>query len=1640
MKKLSAIITAAALFIIIWACSDYENTNPFHPDSENIVPLQNLTLQPQKVDHIQVIWDSDYLNENEGYKFRVDRKVGDGEWVEKYKLFNSDVYTFVDSAAGIDQTNEYRVSVAFDDHLSKPLTRSVFNEFYAPAGLDLTNINLNTVQLRWSDNSNGEDGFKIDRYSIGEWAESFVILGENTEAWTDSTVIPNDSVQYKISAFRSGVYSAEVLSERVNTNIPAPTNFRHEFINISTIKLSWTDNSTGEEGFRIEKRVAIGQWEVVHTALEDSTSWTDLFAEVGEVLQYRISAFKGSQASALVYSEGFNNPFPPPSNLRLSQLDLNTIRLDWADNSLGEEGFKIDKRDSTGNWQYDIVSLGPNTESWIDTPTDIYDTLAYRIKAFKGTATSNTSEATISDITFPPPSGLIVTREGLTRLRFDWTDNSVGEDLFIIDKQIDSENWIISYGTVGADVVTWTDSLANVDHELRYRIYGKAGSNFSNYAVSEVIDNSIPAPSNLQYEKLTISSIRLTWTDNSMDEHGFIIDKFVNGAWDTDYAQVGRNSTQWTDTSAEINRDIVYRIKAYYSTDYSDLCETGIINNTFPAPSNLTAQVTGMDITLNWTDNSIGEQGFIIGRKYDGGLWQDSYRTVTADSIPWTETVADTGKYYYRVKAYNGTDLSAATTVAEAWIQQAENEMILVPAGTFMMGSDNDSASQPIHEVTITHSYYMAKYETTQKEWTVIMGNNPASSNPYGLGDNYPVYYTTWYDILVYCNKRSIVESLDPCYVINNSTDPNDWGSVPTTQDLTWDAVECRWYENGYRLPTEAEWEYAARYNDGRTYPWSNTTPDATYCNFNNNIGNSTVVGNYSPKGDSQVGLCDMAGNVYEWCWDWYNNYTSSSQVDPTGGSSGSSRILKSGYWGHDYNKCMSSYRQNNSPFTSHNSQGFRVARNISTLEIPAPSNLSAEVNGFEITLNWQDNSNGEHGFIIDRKYEDNAWVENYAQVASEIITWNETVADTGKYYYRIKAFIDTGESSVSNELFVYIEPFINEMTLVPAGTFQMGQVGVAEPMHEVTITHSFYIAKYETTQKEWTDIMGTNPSDQGIGYNFPVNNVSWFDAIVYCNKRSIVEGMNPCYVIGGSTDPNDWGTITTSTNEVWDAVECRWYESGYRLPTEAEWEYTAQYNDDRTYPWGNTTPDSTYCNSNHISESAFPVGSFEKGNSQLGLCDMAGNVIEWVWDWNADYLEYSLSDPTGPTSIQTHRIFRGGGYIEFGDYVKCARRADQLAYNNSPYWGFRVARNNPADPRPVTFLKTFSSGGTDEAFSTIETQDGYLIAGCAWPVTTPMTTWIVKTNMHGAKLWEKVLYEGYCRSMIEAHDENAYLVLGYREESVGDLDIIITKIDDAGNELWCKAYNFSENDYGWGICKTNDGGYAIVGYKEKNLPSVNNDLLIFKIDGSGNQSWYKTYGGDGRDEGYSIKQLNNGDIVVVGRYDQGIDLGYKDVWMIKTDFEGNLIWDKKYDGSYSDSDSGRDVLPTLDGGYLITGSEGNKGGWIIKTDSTGNLEWDQNLGDFTESAMQKADGFFYITGIQESIDPYTDIVFIKIDSNGNRLFEKNYGREYEEKISDLKISSDNGFIITGSSANVTGKLDYILIKTDENGSVMGWK
>ena len=260
---------------------------------------------------------------------------------------------------------------------------------------------------------------------------------------------------------------------------------------------------------------------------------------------------------------------------------------------------------------------------------------------------------------------------------------------------------------------------------------------------------------------------------------------------------------------------------------------------------------------------------------------------------------------------------------------------VLIPAGTFQMGSEKGlDDNKPVHEVTITKSFYMGKYEVTQAEYEKYC--NYGSSTPsskYGDGDNYPAYYVSWYDALVYCNKRSMAEELTPCYSISGSTAPKDWGDVPASTDSTWNAVICDWNANGYRLPTEAEWEYAARAGDNTvaslTYSGtSNVDELGEYAWYTSNSNKKThEAGTKSPN---EFGLYDMSGNVWEWCWNWFtNSYDAEAEggSDPTGASSGSSRVFRGGSWRNNSGYCAVSYRNLKYPGDRYNDLGFRVVR-----------------------------------------------------------------------------------------------------------------------------------------------------------------------------------------------------------------------------------------------------------------------------------------------------------------------------------------------------------------------------------------------------------------------------------------------------------------------------------------------------------------------------------------------------------------------------------------------------------------------------------------------------------------------------------------------------------------------------------------
>ncbi|MFW5627728.1 MAG: bifunctional serine/threonine-protein kinase/formylglycine-generating enzyme family protein [Candidatus Cloacimonadaceae bacterium] len=235
-------------------------------------------------------------------------------------------------------------------------------------------------------------------------------------------------------------------------------------------------------------------------------------------------------------------------------------------------------------------------------------------------------------------------------------------------------------------------------------------------------------------------------------------------------------------------------------------------------------------------------------------------------------------------------------------------DMVLVDGGNFMMGSSyGKDEEEPYHEVIIS-SFLISRYQVTQEQWNNIMNKNPSNFK----GDSLPVEQVSWCDAIKYCNKLSIKEGLMPCYS----------GSG--------DNIICNWEANGYRLPTEAEWEYAARGGQksaDNMYAGSDVLKEVAW--FNDNLGDRTqFVGKKNPN---ELGIYDMSGNVWEWCWDWYSEtyYKESSKINPRGPSVGAYRVLRGGSWVSYEQYCRNASRYQLNPRRVLFTVGFRLATNL---------------------------------------------------------------------------------------------------------------------------------------------------------------------------------------------------------------------------------------------------------------------------------------------------------------------------------------------------------------------------------------------------------------------------------------------------------------------------------------------------------------------------------------------------------------------------------------------------------------------------------------------------------------------------------------------------------------------------------------
>jgi formylglycine-generating enzyme required for sulfatase activity len=394
-----------------------------------------------------------------------------------------------------------------------------------------------------------------------------------------------------------------------------------------------------------------------------------------------------------------------------------------------------------------------------------------------------------------------------------------------------------------------------------------------------------------------------------------------DGNWDTDYSTKKTADWQYGNSGARTIRVEVIDTGGATGTATRQVVVSPF--NAAPTASFIVSPrdgILGMDFRCDAsasTDNEEPSSGLEVRWDWeDDGTWDTEFSEAKVASHQY----ASVGVRRIRLEVKDSGGLLDTSTMRVRVFEPPPAGFVLLESGTFMMG--DESGSDARRQVTLTSAFYLCDHEIRQEEWSSVMGWNDSAF----LGDARPVEKITWLDAVNYCNERSMREGLAPPYNITNRIYDGSHLSLAT---VSWNPGA-----NGYRLPTEAEWEYACRggsttelCNGDLVYEGCapidrNLDQVGWYCG---NAGGQTQ--DVMQKAPNAWQLHDMHGNVSEWCWDWYGRY-GQSVTDPTGPATGMNRIVRGGDWSSSGSACRSGYRDKLSPELGWNRVGLRLARN----------------------------------------------------------------------------------------------------------------------------------------------------------------------------------------------------------------------------------------------------------------------------------------------------------------------------------------------------------------------------------------------------------------------------------------------------------------------------------------------------------------------------------------------------------------------------------------------------------------------------------------------------------------------------------------------------------------------------------------
>ncbi|MDD5595136.1 MAG: fibronectin type III domain-containing protein, partial [Candidatus Omnitrophica bacterium] len=988
--------------------------------------------------------------------FKIERRTEKSDF-KVIGTVNNNVTAFNDNQAKSSTMYYYRVR-AYNQTIesANSNTAQTLTPQGIPAGPTALGASVNSpnqVSLTWVDNSEDEDGFKIERRSEDGEFSQIDIVGPNIMDYINSGLASDTKYYFRVRAFNNlgdSEYS-NISSVITSTSVPnAPSALTALASSPTQIDLNWKDNSHNEVGFMIERRMEGTDFAVIYIVNADQNSYSDMGLSPLIKFYYRVRAYNTAGQSE--YSNIADATTPQslpaaPTALGAYAISANEIGITWIDNSNNEEGFKIERRTQDTEFTQ-IDTIGANSTNY-NSKNLIPNTQYYfRVRAFNKVGNSEYSNVdSTSTYTGIPnaPSELSALATSSSQIDLNWKDNSHNEVGFILERHLEGMDFAV-ITILNADTTTYRDIGISPNTKFYYRIraYNTAGqSEYSNIADATTPQSLPIAPTALGVSISSAIQIRITWVDNSNNEAGFRIERSLKP--DTDFSQiatVGANTNIFDDTGINLDNTYYYRVCAYNSAGNSEYTNIGTapLNPGIPTqPSGLAAAVvSSSQINLSWQDNSDNETGFKIERHIEGAEFIE-VRIVNAAVTNYSDTQLDEKtKYYYRVRAFNLVGNSGYSNIAQATTSLA------VPGAPTALAAVTASANEIrlywVRNSTNEDGFKIERSLKADADFKQVgtVGAGLESFSDGGLGANTTYYYRVFaYNAAGNSVVTNIAHATTSPVLPNVPSDLIAVASSAQEIDLSWKDNSNN--ETGFKIERHLEGTDFVEIGivNANVTTYSNTQLSAATkyyyrvraMNLLGDSDASNIAQATTPQSipAAPTALAAAVASSTEIKLYWVRNSTNEDGYKIERKLSTDVDFVQIGAVGPGIEEFSNTGLAADTTYyyrvRAYNSAGNSLYTNTASATtitgIPeGPTELSLTVAPLpliQIELNWKDNSHNENGFKIERRIEGGNFVEIKIVNAGVISYSDKKLLEGTKYYYRVRAFNLVGDSANSN-------------------------------------------------------------------------------------------------------------------------------------------------------------------------------------------------------------------------------------------------------------------------------------------------------------------------------------------------------------------------------------------------------------------------------------------------------------------------------------------------------------------------------------------------------------------------------------------------------------------------------------------------